>query len=298
MSNHKLTGKVAIIASIEPYKVVRFFYPLLASIIFSIPNLYAQTNLFPSSGNTGIGTNSPLNLLHVAGATRISNAGGQSMIYFTHGATYGNTYSEIDALVNSGAGFGNLVLQSSGMVGIGVNNPQAKLDLASQTSIAPGTSLILGFSEGGGIYHGFRQNSAHTLILDSYNGSWNAGWSQTTNGNIGIGTSSPDEKLSVNGNISAKKLIVRQTGWSDYVFDSSYILRPLSEVADFIKMNKRLPDLPSTKEVNEKGINVGDNQALLLKKIEELTLYLIDLKEENRQQGLKITKLENQIKRK
>lgn len=94
-------------------------------------------------------------------------------------------------------------------------------------------------------------------------------------GNVGIGTNSPSEKLSVNGNISAKKLIVTQTGWSDYVFKSSYNLRPLSEVADYIRVYRRLPDIPSAKEVEEKGIDLGDTQALLLKKIEELTLYII-----------------------
>jgi len=95
-------------------------------------------------------------------------------------------------------------------------------------------------------------------------------------GNVGIGTTTPSEKFAVNGNIKAKKIIVSQTGWPDYVFDASYSLRSLSEVEKFIAKNKRLPDMPSAKEVEKKGISVGDNQALLLKKIEELTLYLIE----------------------
>lgn len=98
----------------------------------------------------------------------------------------------------------------------------------------------------------------------------------SANSNVGIGTSSPSEKLSVNGNIKTQKLIVTQTGWSDYVFDSSYQLKSLPDIERFIRKNKHLPDIPSTKEVEEKGVSVGDNQALLLKKIEELTLYIID----------------------
>jgi hypothetical protein len=101
-------------------------------------------------------------------------------------------------------------------------------------------------------------------------------------GNFGIGVLNPSEKLSVNGNIKAKKIIVSQTGWPDYVFAPAYKLRPLNELAAFIQKNQHLPDMPSAKDVEEKGISVGDNQALLLKKIEELTLYLIQLDEVNK----------------
>ncbi|MBI2275705.1 MAG: hypothetical protein HYU70_18075 [Bacteroidetes bacterium] len=86
--------------------------------------------------------------------------------------------------------------------------------------------------------------------------------------------------FAVNGNISAKKIIVTQSGWPDYVFHPSYKLKSLAEVAQFIKQNQHLPDVPSAKEVGDKGISLGDSQALLLKKIEELTLYIIDMKRE------------------
>jgi len=117
-------------------------------------------------------------------------------------------------------------------------------------------------------------------------------------GYMGIGTTpSSTEKLSVagnisaNGNITAKKLTVTQTGWSDYVFNDDYKLRSLSSLETYLKKNKHLPEIPSTKEVEEKGISVGDNQALLLKKIEELTLYVIDLKKENEIQQKQINQL-------
>jgi hypothetical protein len=100
-------------------------------------------------------------------------------------------------------------------------------------------------------------------------------------GNLGIGTTNPTERLSVNGNIRAKKLIISQQNWSDYVFAKGYKLRSLAEVENYFKTNQHLPDVPSAKEVVSKGINVGDTQALLLKKIEELTLYVIELKKEN-----------------
>jgi hypothetical protein len=86
--------------------------------------------------------------------------------------------------------------------------------------------------------------------------------------------------ISAKGHITTKKLIVTQLGWSDYVFEENYNLRPLSSLECFIKQNKHLPGVPSAKEVAEDGLSVGDNQALLLKKIEELTLYLIQQQKE------------------
>ena len=94
--------------------------------------------------------------------------------------------------------------------------------------------------------------------------------------NVGIGTTTPTEKLSVNGNIKAKKLIVTQTGWADYVFDKAYKLMSVDSLSTYINTHKHLPEMPTTKDVQNNGVDVGNNQALLLKKIEELTLYIIE----------------------
>jgi hypothetical protein len=97
------------------------------------------------------------------------------------------------------------------------------------------------------------------------------------NGYVGIGTENPQSLLAVNGKVSAKEVEVTLSGWSDFVFASDYTLRPLSEVESFINTNKHLPDVPSEAEVLENGVNVGEMSATLLQKIEELTLYIIDL---------------------
>ncbi|MCH5718227.1 hypothetical protein [Niabella hibiscisoli] len=81
----------------------------------------------------------------------------------------------------------------------------------------------------------------------------------------------------MNGKVHAKEIKVNNSIWPDYVFQSSYNLMPLNKVEAFIKTNGHLPEVPSAKEVGEKGIEVGANQALLLKKIEELTLHIIEL---------------------
>lgn len=98
-------------------------------------------------------------------------------------------------------------------------------------------------------------------------------------GNVGIGTANPpiNYKLAVAGKIIAEELKVQaQSAWPDYVFKSTYQLTPLPELEKFIKANQHLPEVPSAKEVMKNGIEVGANQTLLLKKIEELTLYIIE----------------------
>ncbi|ANI89299.1 hypothetical protein A9P82_08345 [Arachidicoccus ginsenosidimutans] len=99
------------------------------------------------------------------------------------------------------------------------------------------------------------------------------GFTVRPNGNVGIGTINPQSLLDVNGLIHTKEVKVDSVGWADYVFDDNYKLRPLSEVKDYILINKRLPDVPSAEEVKANGLLLGQTNALLLKKIEELTLY-------------------------
>jgi len=100
-------------------------------------------------------------------------------------------------------------------------------------------------------------------------------------GNVGIGTTNPQYLLSVKGTAGAEEFIVTNTGWSDYVFQPGYRLRPLSEVNAYIQANHHLPDIPSAAEVKEKGVGVGEMQAKLLAKVEELTLHMIQAEERN-----------------
>jgi hypothetical protein len=108
------------------------------------------------------------------------------------------------------------------------------------------------------------------------------------NGNVGIGKTNPQNKLDVNGTIRAKEVKV-EANWADFVFEEDYDLRSLSEVEAFIQENQHLPDIPSEEEVKTEGISVGEMNAKLLQKIEEMTLYMIEMNKE-----VKALKQENQ----
>ncbi|WP_255491464.1 hypothetical protein [Dysgonomonas sp. ZJ279] len=110
-------------------------------------------------------------------------------------------------------------------------------------------------------------------------------------GNIGIGTLTPQSKLDVRGKIIADEVQIKVNTGADFVFESEYNLKPLSEVEQFVKTNKHLPEIPSEKQMIEEGVNVTDMQIKLLQKIEELTLYMIE-------QDKKIEELKEQLNNK
>ncbi|HRQ49371.1 MAG TPA: hypothetical protein PLR74_02480 [Agriterribacter sp.] len=189
---------------------------------------------------------------------------------------------------------------SSGNVGINTMAPRSKLEgigIGRFSSLGTGSSFIIDASAlptdhdysnvrlimGGGGGSAYLKTKLEnwggyfSWVRNSSSGEKEVMRIDATSGNVGIGTSSPQAKLAVNGDIYSKKIKVTASGWPDYVFSAQYRLPKLSEVEDFIKSNGHLPGIPSALEVEESGLDLGDNQALLLKKIEELTLYVITL---------------------
>jgi hypothetical protein len=121
-------------------------------------------------------------------------------------------------------------------------------------------------------------------------------------GKVGIGPGDMDmpgtHKLYVDGNIMAEKVFIKTKGnWPDQVFDKDYSLKSLHEVADYIDKNNRLPGIPSEKEIQQNGFEMAEMDAMLLQKIEELTLYMIDLKKENTKLKQQNEKLKNQTQK-
>ncbi|MDN5213275.1 hypothetical protein QQ020_14495 [Fulvivirgaceae bacterium BMA12] len=112
--------------------------------------------------------------------------------------------------------------------------------------------------------------------------------------NVGIGTYSPKSKLAVEGQIRATEVkVLADISVPDYVFEPDYELRTLKETKEYIEENKHLPEIPSAREIGENGIDIGDMNMRLLKKIEELTLYQIELLERLEKAEQEISQLKN-----
>lgn len=272
----------------------------------TFPYLHIQNN-GSTAGNVGIGTTSPGAKLSVIGNAGFADA--ISVAYNTGNAS--NFWGAVNipqGQLSVTVPNGNAATFMGGNVGIGTTLPGGLLDIASGatsyikiTNSAGGRITFNGsvndyvnaglFHSSGDVTLGSGGNS-NIIFTDGATERMRIG----TTGNIGIGTISPSEKLCVNGNIRSKKLIVTQTGWSDYVFNKNYKLSPLSEIEQYIKTNKHLPDIPSAKEAEKDGIDVGDTQALLLKKIEELTLYVIAMEKQNTKQQRQINEQQKEIK--
>ena len=120
-------------------------------------------------------------------------------------------------------------------------------------------------------------------------GIWNS------SGKVGIGTLNPDAALTVNGTVHSKEVKVDMNLLPDYVFDKTYDLTPLNKIKEYIDKNHHLPEVPSAEQVSKDGLKLGEMNALLLKKVEELTLYLINNAKQDKEKDAKLQSLQKQI---
>jgi hypothetical protein len=244
-----------------------------------------------------VGSASPTQPAVVMEAFKLDGAGGRTVMSGSEKAFvfYNGEYSNGTALMS---------VLANGNVGIGAFAPAQKLEVNGNIKVS-GIILPAGAAAGKVLTSDASGNATWQTATGSSSG-WAFGGNAvgaltkigTTNnyslpfitnniermridaatGNVGIGTTNindPTYKLYVETGIRTRKVKIDQVVWADYVFDPSYKLCPLDEVEQYILQYRHLPDVPSAQDVKINGLDLGDNQATLLRKIEELTLYII-----------------------
>ncbi len=276
----------------------------LGGLIFSGSGGFDANHLFlKSNGYFGIGTTAPASQLDVR---TVDNKGiwinynnesaitfrpnnGNSVFHLSHGHD-----NRLHISQGSTVGAGKLMtFVNSGNVGIGTTNPSSKLHVFNDGNR---NGLTIENSSTSMTNYGLTVNNTATTngYLLRLRSSGIDKVTVTGIGNVGIGTTTPDAKLAVNGNIHTKEVKVDLIGWSDFVFEDSYKLPTLKEVEQHIKEKGHLKDIPSAEEVKKEGIYLGEMDSKLLQKIEELMLYTIKQQKEIETQFRKIEKLEKE----
>lgn len=208
------------------------------------------------------------------------NSNGNNVHYLLHNSGDGNNL-EIAANSNGTVRWQSFSINRNGNVGIGTNNAQSQLHVAGDVRIQRngGSALIIQTPSSDVRMYG---SGGKPFLIPE--------------GNVCIGCYSPTHKLSVNGTIKAREVLVSTQNWADYVFEDGYYLMPLSDVEKYIEGNGHLPNIPSAEEVESQGISVGDMQRLQMEKIEELTLHLIEKDKEIIDLKSRLERLEKLIK--
>ncbi|WP_264523470.1 tail fiber protein [Flavobacterium sp. N502536] len=321
---------------------------ILISSIFSMKaQIYGTIKGNSTNDNVGIGTKTPIEKLDINGGTG-DGASFDARMALTKVSSTGNVLSAKLVLNDADTNFGNLSFKVkttpseweleefytnaltikgfNAFVGIGTNNPIEKLNInggtgdgasfdakmaltkvsSSGNTLAAKIVLSDADTNFGNLSFRVKTTASKWELEDFYTDALTI---KGSNANVGIGTTKPDEKLTVNGKIHAQEIRIDLSGpmtkVPDYVFTNDYKLKSLQEVEEFIKQNSHLPEIPSAKEIEKNGLMLAEMNMSLLKKIEELTLYSIAQEKKINSQAqeieilkdfaLRIVKMENEL---
>lgn len=270
--------------------------------LFNIVNGSGSKFYIYGNGNVGIGTAVPgahrLNIVGTGTTTTqlINGYGTTSGIHFKNYGADGDSRTKTASIgmtgnylkINNSGSFtsNHFVMDVNGNIGLGVGNTFGNKLSVQGTSNFNGKMTLNGdfqvagdikFSDGTSISTAANLGTFQVLNNTAY---------YTNSVSIGSDVAPAGSKLYVNGNtfvegkVHAREMKVTATGWADYVFDENYELKSLDEVQSFIDANHHLPDVPSAKVVEEEGINLAEMNKIMMRKIEELTLYILEQQKE------------------
>lgn len=237
--------------------------------------------IYYNDGSVGIGTSSPASKLNIAnGHLYIDNGESGSSIIGSEGSLVlrsdrdGDSTGDVIALQDHTGSF-ILTAKDDGSVGIGTTSPSGSRFQVNATSgwaarfINNGSDVRAGYPNYGLFVSTSASGGEYLLQL---NRSTTPIFQVNANG-----------MAYLDGALNARQIVVKTNVWADYVFDKQYQLMSLGDLQMYIEKNKHLPNIPSSKEVIESGISIGDMQRKQMEKIEELTLYVIQLDRENKE---------------
>lgn len=262
-------------------------------------------------GNIGIGTNSPTEKVTINAtdpAINFLNAGtGKGLLQVLGNNMRLGTYNTNanGNLYFTTLGIDRMAITHDGNFGVGILSPVGKFQITGGVEASPTTHGFLMLGTVGSANLVFDNNE----ILARNNGNSSHLYMQTSGGNVYIGdatnfnsahrlgvegntvitgalrvgtTPTPSGyRLAVDGKVICTELVVRLvSNWPDYVFSNNYRLASINELENFINKNNHLPGIPSAKDIETNGLSIGEMQKLQMEKIEELTLYIIELKKE------------------
>lgn len=274
------------------------------------------------NGNVGIGT-TPYHKLHILGSDNIWGLFIQSPNTISQSNGFGmcagtNSNDKAVRIKNAADNVEYFTIRGDGNIGIGTTSPYDKTTVSSSSSWllldgAYSSDPLISFGRFGNILPLADRGVAIKYIYTSADVQESGGLAFCTNptmsghngltermrimnnGYVGIGTSNPQNKLDVNGTIRAKEFIATLSNWPDYVFEKDYKIMNLAEVEEFIKKENRLPGIPSAADIEKSGIELASINKLLLKKIEELTLYSIEQNKKLIEQEERNIKIEQEL---
>ncbi len=222
--------------------------------------------------------------------------------------------NKVYATVGQWSSNGTTMYYNDGKIGIGSSSPSDQLQVvtfgAGDSNGNGGTKTLFGDGSDSlwfnTVRNGSWDGSARIMMNGYFDGAWKkrnsdkGTWlinmsassgdsssfviqhSAQTSGVNTISNWNPMLRIKGDGTVFVQKLIVTNPGgfWADYVFDEDYKLMPLSVLGNYVKENKHLPNVPAANEIQSEGLSVGDMQRVQMEKIEELTLYIIDLQKQ------------------